>query len=75
MTMSQQPTYLLTTTCLANAVAIQFATQTAVKKITRIQHTLESLHIFLESNYKEVGLKILAEYRVQHLFVRHEEFQ
>ena len=32
MTMSQQPTYLLTTTCLANAVAIQFATQTAVIK-------------------------------------------
>ena len=33
------------------------------------------LHIFLESNYKEVGLKRLAENRVQHLFARHQEFQ
>ena len=38
-------------------------------------HTLESLHIFLESNYKEVGLKSLAENRVHHLFVRHQELQ
>ena len=30
MTMSQQPTNYMTTTCFANAVAIQFATQTAV---------------------------------------------
>ena len=36
-------------------------------------HALESLHIFLESNYKLV--KSSRKYTVHHLFVCHQEFQ
>ena len=38
-------------------------------------HTLESLHIFLESNYKLVPWlkKFEKVYTVHHLFVRHQE--
>ena len=67
MTMSQQP-ILLTITYLANAVVCNSSDKNNT-------HTLGSLHIFLESNYKEVGLKSPAEYRIQHLLLRHQEFQ
>ena len=67
MTVSQQP--------ICWQQPIWQMQQLATPVIKNNTHTLESLHIFLESNYKEFGLKRLAEYRVQHLFVGHQEFQ